>query len=128
MLQSQVIVELEAIINDQTTDFDPTAAGTKVPSRDKLKTSPRWFELSAEALLPGIAELTKLRRQEADLFEAAKIRWIEKKVEEMKNKYDPRGAWKVMREFSAMFTALGRGTHHANIDIAEMFLNFMLRR
>ena len=47
--------------------------------------------------------LTELRRQVADLVEAAKIRWIEKKVEEMENKYDPRGAWRAMREISAMF-------------------------
>ena len=39
----------------------------------------------------------------ADLVEAAKIRWIERKVEEMENKYDPRGAWRAMREISAMF-------------------------
>ena len=131
-LRSQVIVELEAIINDPTTDFDPTdlqammdrwnAAGAKVLSRDKRKSSPRWFELSAEVLLPAIEEkkratkkfyqigdtsskikLTKLRRQVADLVEAAKIRWIEKKVEEMENKFDPRGAWKAMREISSMF-------------------------
>ena len=107
VLRSQVIVELEAIINDPTTDFDPTdlqsmmdrwnAAGAKVLSRDKRKSSPRWFEQSAEVLLPAIEEkkratkkfyqigdasskikLTKLRRQVADLVEAAKIRWIEK--------------------------------------------------
>ena len=48
-------------------------------------------------------KLTKLRRQVADLVEAAKIRWTEKKVEEMENKYDPRGAWKAMREISTMF-------------------------
>ena len=78
------------------------AAGAKVLSRDKRKSSPRWFELSAEVLLPAIEEkkratkkfyqigdasskikLTKLRRQVADLVEAAKIRWIEKKVEEI---------------------------------------------
>ena len=47
--------------------------------------------------------MTELRRQVADLVEAAKIRWIEKKVEEMENKYDPRGAWRAMREISAMF-------------------------
>ena len=77
----------------------------------KRKSSPRWFELSAEVLLPAIEEkkratkkfyqigdasskikLTKMRRQVADLVEAAKIRWIEKKVEEMENKFDPRGA------------------------------------
>ena len=114
-------------------DFDPTdlqammdrwnAAGAKVLSRDKRKSSPRWFELSAEVLLPAIEEkkratkkfyqigdasskikLTKMRRQVADLVEAAKIRWIEKKVEEMENKFDPRGAWKAMREISSMFS------------------------
>ena len=47
--------------------------------------------------------MTELRRQVADLVEAAKIRWIEKKVGEMENKYDPRGAWRAMREISAMF-------------------------
>ena len=132
VLRSQVFVELEAIINDPTTDFDPTdlqsmmdrwnAAGAKVLSRDKRKSSPRWFELSAEVLLPAIEEkkratrkfykdgdasskikMTELRRQVADLVEAAKIRWIERKVEEMENKYDPRGAWRAMREISAMF-------------------------
>ena len=60
---------------------------------------------SAEVLLPAIEEkkratrkfykdgdasskikMTELRRQVADLVEAAKIRWIEKKVEEMENK------------------------------------------
>ena len=65
-LRSQVIVKLEAIINDPTTDFDPTdlqammnrwnAAGAKVLSRDKRKSSSRCFELSAEVLLPAIEE------------------------------------------------------------------------
>ena len=98
------------------------AAGAKVLSRDKRKSSPRWFELSAEELLPAIEEkkratrkcykdgdasskikMTEPRRQVADLVEAAKIRWIEKKAEEMENRYDPRGAWRAMREISAMF-------------------------
>ena len=99
------------------------AAGAKVSSCDRRKSSPRWFELSAEVLLPAIEEkkratrkyykdgdasskikMTELRRQVADLVEAAKIRWIaKKKVEEMENKYDPRGAWRAMREISTMF-------------------------
>ena len=73
-LQSKVILELEAILN-------------------KRKPSPSWFELSAEVLLPAIEEkkratrkyyqdgditskvkLAKLRRQCADVVEAAKIR------------------------------------------------------
>ena len=48
-------------------------------------------------------KMTELRRQVADLVEAAKIRWIEKKVEKMENKHDPRGAWRAMREISTMF-------------------------
>ena len=32
------------------------AAGAKALSRDKRKSSPRWFELSAEVLLPAIEE------------------------------------------------------------------------
>ena len=41
------------------------------------------------------------RCQGTIMVEAAKIRWIEKKVEEMENKFDPRGAWKAMREISS---------------------------
>jgi hypothetical protein len=47
--------------------------------------------------------LAKLKRQVADLVEAAKNRWVEQKVEETENKYDPRGAWKAMKEVSSMF-------------------------
>lgn len=132
VLRSKVIVELEAILNDSTTDFDHTdlqgmmdlwnATGASIAPREKRKPSPSWFQLSAEVLLPAIGEkkritekyyrdgdttvktkLAKMRRACADLVEAAKIRWVEKKVEELENKYDPRKAWKAMREISTMF-------------------------
>ena len=44
-----------------------------------------------------------MKRQVADLVEAAKNLWVEQKVEETENKYDPRGAWKAMKEVSSMF-------------------------
>ena len=57
ILQSKVILELETILNDPATDYDPTdlqammdrvtAIGAKVLPRDKRKPSPSWFELSS---------------------------------------------------------------------------------
>ena len=94
----------------------------KALPRQKAKPSPGWFELSRDVLQPAIehkrellkdyyrkgkvetkAELDETRRKVAELVDAAKIRWLEKKVVELENKYDPRGAWKAMREISSMF-------------------------
>ena len=66
-LNCKVIIELEATLNDPATELEHhtdlhgvmdrwNAAGAKVLSRDKRKSSPRWFELSAEVLLPAIEE------------------------------------------------------------------------
>jgi hypothetical protein len=97
-----------------------TAIGAEVAPRGRRKPSPSWFRLSAEVLVPAIEKkkeatkkyyrnsdlsakikLAKLLRQVADLVEAAKIRWVEKRIEELEKKYDPRGAWKAMRELSS---------------------------
>ena len=132
VLKARMITELEAIYADSSNDLDPkdlvammnlwNETGAKILPRQQRKPSPAWFDLSAEILLPAIEEkrkltkdfyrkggdktkekLVEMRRKVAGLVDAAKIRWLEKKVKEMENKFDPRGAWKAMREISNMY-------------------------
>ena len=97
--------------------------GSEDTAETREKPSPAWFDLSVEMLVPATEEkrrltkdfyckggdkkkekLVEMQRKVAGLVDAAKIRWLKKKVEEMENtrKFDPRGASKAMRDTSNM--------------------------